>query len=472
MGSSARLAADCCTGSGSRKSDVLGAGLHELLTTDCLPQWRKLERELVQHGVVRDVSLSLRARSGDEIEVLASGFVAAGGGTSSSAPPRHLVFRDVSEVAKLEHQVRQSQKLEVTGSLAGGMAHDLNNVLGGILGYASLLRNHLEGRHEAVKYVETIERSAIRGAELTGRLLAASRKRPARREAVSLNLIVDETLELLAHTVDRRIRIEKSLDPGVHAMIADPSELQQIVLNLCVNARDAMRDGGVLRVETGLEPSGERVRLTVTDTGVGMDTKTIERLFEPFFSTKGERGTGIGLAVVYGVVKALGGDIRVQSSPGRGARFDVFLPCQWAEESIPESVSEVASRGEGELILIVDDEKILRDLGKEILEASGYRVETVANGEEAVEFVRNSRERVALVILDLVMPGIDGGETLRRLRRHDAGVPVLLSTGLSAEESVGDLLTESGTGFIGKPYGMGELTRAVGSALKGAQLLH
>jgi nitrogen-specific signal transduction histidine kinase len=383
-------------------------------------------------------------------------------------------MRDVTELRKLENQLRQSQKLEVIGALAGGIAHDFNNVLGGILGYASLLRTYLKDRPTAAKYVETIERAAVRGAELSGRLLAASRKSPGQLAPVNLNQVIEETLELLTHTIPKGIRIDKRLDPRLHLMMADASQLQQIVLNLCVNARDAMPEGGLLRVSTrlleGTEGSesrrpGRKVLISVEDSGVGMDAKTLSRLFEPFFSTKGEAGTGLGLSVVYGIVKSLGGDVGVKSSPGRGARFEVVLPCLWAEESLVETQVEEVARGQGELILLVDDEKVLRDLGKDILESQGYRVATVSSGEEALDYLRDARD-VALVILDVVMPGLGGNETYRRLRGFDRSIPVLFSSGLTAEQSVRDILDEGCAGFIPKPYGIGDLTRAVSSVLR------
>jgi signal transduction histidine kinase len=294
----------------------------------------------------------------------------------------------VTEIRKLELQLRQSQKLEVLGALAGGIAHDFNNVLGGILGYASLLRTYVKDRPTAAKYVETIERAAVRGAELSGRLLSASRKSSGQLMPVNLNQVVEETLELLAHTIPKGIRIDKRLDPGLHLMMADASQLQQIVLNLAVNARDAMPDGGLLSVSTrllGAAETGEpgragrplrRVQLSVEDTGVGMDAKTLARLFEPFFSTKGEAGTGLGLSVVYGIVKSLGGDVGVKSSPGRGARFEVVLPCRWADESLVEPQPQEAARGQGSLDPWSTREGAARSW-RDILESQGYRVATV-----------------------------------------------------------------------------------------------
>jgi PAS domain S-box-containing protein len=453
---------------GYSESELAGVQLSALLSGDSVPAWRGLEKTLFREGRIHDAELKLKTKDGGIVEVLATAAVSVPGPLPSGVLRKsaRILMRDVTELHALEHQLRHSQKLEVVGALAGGIAHDFNNVLGGILGYASLLRTHVKSRPIAAKYLETIERSAIRGAELTGRLLSASRKAPARWEPVNLNVVVEETLELLAHSLHKSIRLEKRLDPRVRAMMADASQLQQIVLNLCVNARDAMPDGGLLRVTTRLSDGGDKVHLTVEDTGIGMDAKTLARLFEPFFSTKGEAGTGLGLSVVYGIVRSLGGDVGVTSSPGRGARFQVVLPCHLAEEIPHAERAEEPAPGQGELILLVDDEKVLRDLGKDILESHGYRVNAVASGEEAIDFLRDTAEPVALVILDLVMPGLGGPATFRRLRSTRSAIPVLLSSGLAAEEIVQDLLEDGASGFIPKPYGIGDLTRAVSSALR------
>ena len=453
-----------CRTLGYTKEDLVGRRFERVLAQESVATWRSLQAELFDKGCVHDANLKLRAREGRNVDVAVNASVVPGAeGKPLSA---RVVMRDVSEQRRLEHQLRQSQKLEVVGALAGGIAHDFNNVLGGILGYASLLHAHLRDRPHAQRYVDTIERSAVRGAELTGRLLAASRKAPAKKEAANLNEVVEETLELLAHTFDKRIRIGKRLDSRVRPILTDAGQLQQVVLNLCVNARDAMPDGGLLQVETEVDEQENRLRLSVEDAGVGMDPTTMQRLFEPFFSTKGEGGTGLGLSVVYEIVTSLGGDVRVKSSPGKGARFDIFVPTKWVEaQDQPTELAEPV-RGRGELVLLVDDERVLREVGKEILETHGYRVQAVGSGEDALSFIRDSDEAVALVILDVVMPGIDGGETYRRLRDVDTKVPVLLSSGLSSEDAVEGILADGATGFIPKPYGIGELTQAVHTAIR------
>ena len=311
-----------CLMLGYTKQDLVGRRFESVLAHESVATWRSLEVELFDKGYVHDANLKLHAREGRNVDVAVNASVVpASAGKPLSA---RVVMRDISEQRQLEHQLRQSQKLEVVGVLAGGIAHDFNNVLGGILGYASLLHAHLRNRPHAQRYVDTIERSAVRGAELAGRLLAASRKAPARTEAVNLNEVVEETLELLAHTFHKRIRIGKRLDSRVRPILADAGQLQQVVLNLCVNARDAMPDGGLLQVETEVDEQENRLRLSVEDAGVGMEPTTMQRLFEPFFSTKGEGGTGLGLSVVYEIVNSLGGDVRVKSSPGKGRALRYF----------------------------------------------------------------------------------------------------------------------------------------------------
>jgi PAS domain S-box-containing protein len=231
---------------GYSESELSGTKLDTLLAAESAAAWRKLEPSLFRGARLREQALRVRAKDGTFLEV------SANASSTSDARRLRLTLRDMSKVLQLEHQLRQSQKLEVLGALAGGIAHDFNNVLGGILGYASLLRTFLKDRPTAAKYVETIERAAVRGAELTGRLLSASRESKGQLLPVNLNQIVEETLELLAHTIPKGIRIDKRLDPGLQLMMADPSQLQQIVLNLCVNARDAMPQGGLLRVSTRL----------------------------------------------------------------------------------------------------------------------------------------------------------------------------------------------------------------------------
>jgi len=448
---------------GFEKSEMWGRPLEALLAADSLRAWGGILERIFLDGFVQDVSLQLRRKDGKvlDISLNASVMQAARGGSEAA----RVVLRDVTRLKELEHQFHQSQKLEVIGRLAGGLAHDFNNILSGILGYASLLQSEFQRSPSARRCLETIVRSATFGSELTAKLLAASRRGPRRSEPVDLNRLIEETLEILEPTLQKKIRVETRLDPRLRPLLGDRTHLQQVVLNLCVNARDAMPSGGRLGIETELRANEGRVRLSVEDSGVGMDQAVLDRIFEPFFSTKGAAGTGLGLSVVYGIVKASEGDIKVTSAPGKGTRLDVFLPALWAEDRACVVERKDAIEGQGQLVLLVDDETTLRDLGREILERSGYRVEVAAGGEQAIEIFRSRDGEVSLVILDLIMPGMDGADTCVRLRALDPDLPVLFSSGFSQEGTIEKLLRQGPGGFLPKPYTMADLTQAVAHAL-------
>jgi PAS domain S-box-containing protein len=448
---------------GFAKTEMVGQPLAVFLASDSADTWEAVRERIFERGFVQDVALKLRRKDGKILDVSLNASVIQD--PSRAAEAARAVLRDVTELKGLEHQLHQSQKLEVIGTLAGGLAHDFNNILGGILGYASLLRTHFQGSPEALKFLETIERSATRGKDLTAKLLAASRRGPTRLEPVDLNQLVGETIEILERTLHKSVQIDTQLDGRLKRLLGDRSQLQQVVLNLCVNARDAMPSGGRLGVETELLEEEQKVRISVNDNGVGMDAQILDRIYEPFFSTKGTGGTGLGLTVVYGIVKANGGDIQVTSTPGRGARFDILLPARWAEEMAPEAARPENIKGQGQLVLLVDDEETLRDLGREILKRSGYRVETASGGAEAVEIFRSRAGEVSLVIVDMLMPGMDGAETCRQLRALQPGVPILLSSGFSQEGIVEKLLREGPGDFLPKPYTMADLTRVVARVL-------
>lgn len=449
------------------RRELVGTSLANLMDDDSLLQWARLQKRLFRDGAVRDASLTIETEDARRIDVFLSAVVMRD--DTDRVVGARVVMRDISEVKELELQLQHSQKQEVLGTLVGGVAHDFNNILGGIMGHASLLRVQLEEASLVSRHLETIERSAVRGAELTSRLLDATRKTPARRAPTDLNLIVEETLDLLERTFPGNLHLQKRFDPLMRALLADPSQIQQVVMNLCVNARDAMPNGGRLAIETEVMAVENRIRLTVEDSGVGMDPATLERLFEPYFTTKGDRGSGLGLSVVYGIVKSYGGDIQVNSSPGKGARFDVWLPME-TSSALPElerSAGLEETRGSGELVLIVDDDEILLAAGRRSLELSGYRVVTAPGGDAAVQRLTELGGEIKLVILDLVMPGIDGFETLQRIRELDSEIPVLLTSGATPAPNPGRLARFGSAGFVPKPYGARELARLVSRFLGG-----
>ena len=386
---------------------------------------------------------------------------------------------DVTEQISLEDQLAQAQKLESIGLLAGGIAHDFNNILGAILGYASFMKNKMSEDHQFYKYVDMIERSAIRAAELTSQLLAFARGGKYNVTPVNLNRIVLDTLGIIQSTFDKSIIVEKNLPQDIPTVEADPGQMQQVVMNLCVNARDAMPGGGILRVETSeveltendtksnIEAHpGRYVLLIVSDTGIGMDKQTVQRIFEPFFTTKEKgKGTGLGLSMVYGIVRNHGGFIRVESEPGKGTSFKVFYPAsRKAEKKEAGAMEDV--KGGSETILVAEDDEAMRELVKDILESGGYNVIAAENGEAAVEAYTKREDEINLVILDMIMPKMNGSEAFKSLKKINPDVLVLLSSGYSQDGKAQELLNEGVAGFLGKPYQVRELLEKVRAVLE------
>ena len=388
--------------------------------------------------------------------------------------------RDVTLQIDLENQLMQAQKMESIGLLASGVAHDFNNLLGGILGYASFMKTVLPPKDSIYRYVDTIERSATRAAELTSQLLAFARGGKYDVKPVNLNAIVGETLEIVSHSFDRSIEIESRLDAALPAIEADAAQLQQVIMNLCVNARDAMLSGGKLLIET--EPffvtedfvrlhveahEGLYVRLSISDIGQGMDQKTLRKIFDPFFTTKEKgKGTGLGLATVYGIVKNHGGFIRVYSEVSKGTAFRIYFPAGEVAEQTTTKEEKAAAGSRGfELILVVDDEELIRDLVKDVLQTYGYRVLLAADGEEAVAMYRKHKDEIALVILDMVMPKLGGRETFLKLKEANPKVKALLSTGYSQNDRAQEILKSGVLGFLQKPYQAQELAAKVRTVL-------
>jgi len=388
------------------------------------------------------------------------------------------VTRDITEKMQLQNQFFQAQKMESIGTLAGGVAHDFNNLISGILGYASLIKMKLKKNHKLYRYADTIETSARHAGELTGQLLAFSRGGNYEPKVVNLNRVLDETLEIINRTFDKSIEIEVNMSESIPTVEADPGQIQQVIMNLCVNACHAMANKGKLIIETTEETIGEEqaaslaktrpgsyVILSIADTGIGMDEETVKRIFEPFFTTKEKgKGTGLGLAMVYGVVQRHGGTVRVSSEPGKGSTFKIYIPASGKPET-EENGKKRIMRGRNEAILVVDDEEIARSLAKDALESCGYRVLLAENGVEAIDIYQENNDSLGLVILDMVMPKMGGRDTFLKLKELNGEVKAILVTGYRRNEEANEIMRNGAKAFIQKPFQLDELLSKVRKVL-------
>jgi PAS domain S-box-containing protein len=390
-----------------------------------------------------------------------------------------ISLRDISEQKKLEAQLQHAQKMEAVGTLAGGIAHEFNNLLQAVQGYAELLLLRSTKGEASYRELQGIVRAAKRGGELTQQLLTFSRKVESNLCPVDLNLEVEKATRLLERTIPKMIEIELRLSKALRPVNADPDQIEQILVNLAVNAKDAMRDGGKLAIatedtildeeycrrHTEAKP-GQYVLLTVSDTGHGMEKDTLKRIFEPFFTTKGlGEGTGIGLAIVYGIVKNHGGHITCSSEPGAGTTFKIYLPAIEQEVQTEKEIEPELHVGGTETILLVDDEQYILKLGEQILSSFGYTVLTALDGESALELYRNEQGDIDLVILDLIMPGMSGRECLAGLRKINPRAKVVIASGYSDTGPMQEAIEAGAKSFIGKPYEMKQLLQVAREVL-------
>jgi two-component system cell cycle sensor histidine kinase/response regulator CckA len=395
---------------------------------------------------------------------------------STERAKRHLgthgVARDISDRKRLEAQLQQSQKMEAMGTLAGGIAHDFNNLLMVIQGHISLMLLKIDSQHAHFDRLKSIEECIQSAAALTGQLLGFARGGKYDVKPIDINATLRKTSKMFGRT-KKDVVIREKYGKGIYPVDADQGQIEQVLLNLYVNAMQAMPAGGELRLETrnvsfnpfslrpfNLEP-GDYVKISVTDNGLGMDEKTQQRIFEPFFTTKGMgRGTGLGLASAYGIIKNHKGVIDVESKQGIGTTFSLYLPASQTEVSHGEDASDGLLRGT-ETVLLVDDEAMIMQVGKGILEALGYKVLTAAGGKEALDVYQANRDAIAITILDMVMPGLGGGETYDALKSINPDVKVLLSSGYSSAGQATEILKRGCNGFLQKPFNIGALSEKI-----------
>ena len=380
-----------------------------------------------------------------------------------------------TERENLREQLLQAQKIEAVGTLAGGIAHDFNNLLQMVLGYSELmLQNKKEGETDYVG-LHTIHQAGKRGADLVKGLLTFSRKVETKYVPVNLNQEITHIQSLLSRTIPKTIKIDLHLDGDLESILADPSQLGQVLMNLGVNARDAMPDSGTLTIATSkieldeeycsAHPEakpGRYILLAVSDTGQGMDKETVSHIFEPFFTTKERgKGTGLGLAIVYGIVKQHNGHIICHSEPGHGTTFKVYLPAIQTKKDLETPKFEMTIPGGSETVLLVDDEEVLRDLGATLLNEFGYKVITACNGKEALEIYRKEKDRISLILLDLIMPVMDGMQSLSEILGIDATAKVVIASGYSDVGQKDHAVLSGAKAFVQKPYDMRQLLTTI-----------
>ncbi|HAM33286.1 MAG TPA: hypothetical protein DCP41_07240 [Deltaproteobacteria bacterium] len=463
------------------REELLSMKIQEINPDFPSERWSSHWEELRQR---RTYSVESRHRTKDglliPVEVTAN-YIEFDGKEYNCVSARDITYRKRAEEESrlLQSQLIQAQKMEALGLLAGGIAHDFNNLLTGILGYANLLCHRKGIDPEIDRAAGAIQRASERASNLTAQLLGFARKGKNLNIELDLGRMVTAVIGLLERTMDQRIRIVTDFHSEGGCVLGDPSQLDQVVMNLAVNACDAMPEGGRLKIVTervfldeafcrdreGMIP-GSHILLSVGDTGIGIPPENLERIFDPFFTTKPQgKGTGLGLSMVFGIVRNHGGCVDVRSEAGAGTEFRVYLP-----ESRPgtpkEAVEMSASlpRGRGR-ILLVDDQETVREVARDMLEALGYEVITASDGLEGVSRYRDLWREIDLVIVDMVMPNLSGGDCFRRMKEINPRTRVILSSGYSMEGAIQDVMNEGILAFIQKPYRLEELSRVVGTAV-------
>ncbi len=460
---------------GYRREEVVG---HTSLELDfwARPDDRaKLLDALTNQGQVRDLEITFRTKSGEERAGLHSAEVIELGGSKCVL----AIMKDITEGKLLENKLRQSQKMEAIGQLSGGIAHDFNNLLNVIAGYAEMLMGELDGGGHPHKHAQQITKAADRAASLIRQLLAFSRQQVVEMKVLNLNQVAGEMAKLLPPLIGAHIHLQTIFGPNLGLVRADQGQIEQIIMNLIVNARDAMPEGGKLVMETknvSVDPDyafrhppmipGDYVELLVSDTGVGMDPRTMAHIFEPFITTKEQgKGTGLGLATVYGAVKQSGGYIWVDSAPGSGTLFRAYFPLlvgRVQQTRTSEPAPEALAR-RSETILLVEDEESLRSLTHTLLEESGFTVLDALNGEDAIAVARSHDGPIHLLLTDVVMPGMNGRMAAEKVGRIRPGIQVVYMSGYAGFHDRS--LFDSEASLIAKPFTRDTLLRKIREAL-------
>ncbi len=454
--------------------EARGRDLDDLVSRPDVDQEARGNTRTVLSGQTLKPAEAVRYRKdGSPVQVIASGAPIMIEGMLHGVV---AIYSDITRIKELESQFQQAQKLEAVGRLAGGIAHDLNNLLTPILGYSDLMLNTMPFRDPSKSKIESILSAAEKARDLVGQLLAYSRKQTLEVKTLDLNALIQDFQALLRKTIREDIELRLNLDPSIPCLRADKGQLEQLLLNLAINARDAMPEHGRLTIETsdidldralarsryGLKP-GRHLLLTVSDTGHGMDPETQLRIFEPFFTTKEQgKGTGLGLAMVYGIVKQHGGSIWVSSEPGHGSTFTVCLPA--VEEPVSSLKDEPRPPQETqgtETVMVVEDNDMVRDLAAAVLEKNGYTVFSTSHGQECLHCLDRLQGKVDLLLADVIMPDMNGRELFRTASELYPWIRVLYMSGYTDDAIGHHGVLNNGVPFIQKPFTVKALVQKV-----------
>ncbi len=458
--------------------NVVGKNITDLVRPDKLPKLTGILERNKQHQIVQE-ELQLVDQAGERVFAIVSSVPII---EKKVYQGSFATITDITEKKELENRVLHQQKMDSIGTMATGIAHDFNNILTMILESGSLMRDQLPKDSHLERYLDIIETSGLRAADIVRQLMAFSKNtKPDGAQVFFLNRVIRETIGLLESSLCADVSLDLKLSPDLPAVKGNVSQMQQVLVNLCLNARDAMPDGGRLRISTAkidmqkeenrryrqaLPGHHQYLRLSVQDTGTGIAEDVLDRIFDPFFTTKPVgKGSGLGLAMVYAIVKNCGGQVFVDSRIGEGSTFELLLPVTTDEVKLEMTDPPRSALGGTEMVLIADDEELIRELGAEILTLYGYQVMLAKDGREALTLFKENQSRIDLVILDLIMPGLNGAETLKKIKKIDPDVKIVICSGYGGGNNLMETLGDFSPPLVSKPFRIAELVSTVRQVL-------